>query len=325
MKKLSICVLIYKSELFISKCIESLISQTNKDFEIVLIDNACPDESINIAKKLLKYSGFTNFRIVKILNNTGCGQGRTIGYKNSSYDYVMNLDSDDTIPNYFVEEIYKKLREDDYDIISYGHSIVNESDEIIRSIKAYKNEKLIKYTLSMFWRYTFKKELAIKANIDTSNLHYAEDRIFSLRLIPSINKIGIINKNMYFYLKSSNSTTKTINQESYYDSNRIVFNLYSELYNKSTKKEKKYLLYAITKFYISILAMNCKGQKNKIDLFFEKYKKLYLETLNKNSYKIIYIIPKKCFCKETIVIQISYILLKFRFIKIFKYIYKNLY
>lgn len=326
MEKLSICVLIYKSIDFIDKCIKSLLSQTDLDYELVLIDNSSPDGSIDRAIQLLKNANFKTYKIVKIANNTGCGQGRTKGYLAADGKYIKNLDSDDMLPPNFVETIKRAIDEDDPDLICYGHKVVDKDGNTIRKIGAYNEPIFAKYNITMFWRYVFKKENAVKLNIDTDGMHYAEDRYFSLKLIPSIKKVTIINQFLYSYVKNENSTTNKINQDKFKNSNLLILSEYKTLIDKvSDSYEKQCLVYALTKFYISILSMNCKGEKSKIEEYYDLYTKEYLKSLHRDKFNMWKIIPSKCVCKESLVIQISYLLLKLKFRGIFNFIYTKLY
>jgi glycosyltransferase involved in cell wall biosynthesis len=303
-----------------------LLNQTDLDFEIVLIDNASRDGSINKAEELIRNNNFKTYKVVRIEYNTGCGQGRTAGYQNATGYYVNNLDSDDTLPTFFVEKIKNTIDEYSPDIISYGHDIVDENDNLIRIFKPYNDEIFTKYNLTMFWRYTFRKEIAFNANVNTSGMHYAEDRIFSLRLIPYIADVKNIDEQMYKYYKNTESTSSIIDQVKYKDSNVLVFNEYSKILKQlNNKHEIICLKYAINKFYISILAKNCKGKKNLINKYFIFYKECYLSALQYDRYKDFWIIPKNNLCKETLVIQISYLLLKFKLNFLFRLIYTMLY
>ena len=305
--QLSICILIYKSIEYIDRCIESLLCQTDLNFEIVLVDNASPDNSVNRAIDMLESNGFNNWKVVKIANNTGCGQGRTKGYLGASGAYIKHLDSDDTLPPYFVEQINNIIMHRSPDIITYGHNIVDVNDKLIRSIAPYKSTIFAKYSLNMFWRYTFKRELAVKAQIDTSGMHYAEDRVFSIRLIPYINNVEIVHMQMYNYCKNPSSATSCKDQQVYEESTCQVFNEYKLLYDQvNNNYEKQCLLYSITYFYLQMLSRNCRGDSQQQDRYFKLYKDKYLQSLGLNKYKAFRIIPKGCLSFESLVIQILY-------------------
>jgi glycosyltransferase involved in cell wall biosynthesis len=320
---LSICVLIYKSEGTIERCINSLVSQTSHDFEVVLINNASPDNSISIAKDILTKSRDIKYKIVNIPNNTGCGQGRTLGYQSASNDYIKNLDSDDALFPTFVSTITNVVIREHPDVITYGHKVYDESGKLVRIFSSYRTTECCKYSLTMFWRYTFRKAIALQAKISTIGLHYAEDRIFSLQYMPLIQKASIINEPLYIYYQSKKSITKTINQDAFYKSNAQVFEYYANFYSSlKLKVSKKCLYYFISKFYVSISASNCKGEKEKIGIYFKKYRLLFNHCVKK---KRLFIIPTHEFSKETFIVQVSYLFLLFHFYKLFKFIYKRFY
>lgn len=323
---LSICILVYKSIEYIDKCIESLLCQTDLNFEIVLVDNASPDNSVNRAIEILESHDFHHWKVVKIEKNTGCGQGRTKGYLGASGTYVKHLDSDDTLPPYFVEKINHIIMQRSPDIITYGYNVVDVNDKLMRSIAAYQNAAFAKCSLNMFWRYTFKRELAVQAQIDTSGMHYAEDRVFSLRLMPYINNVEIIHTQMYNYCKNSSSTTSCKDQQVYEESTCQVFDEYKLLYDHANSDyEKQCLLYSITYFYLQMMSRNSRGIPQLREKYLKLYKEKYLNCLGLKKYKAYWIIPKGCLSFESIVIQISYLLLKFKLNFIFNFIYRHIY
>jgi len=323
---LSIVILVYKSKKTILTTLKSITSQSNKNFELVFVNNASPDESIELIKKTLKgFPGFT-YKIVNIDKNEGCGKGRTIGYKNSSGNYIKFLDSDDLLDSSYSEEIHKIIDYNSPDIITYGHKIVDEKGKIIRSMPAFKNKEFTKYGLTLFWRYTFKKQLALNANIDTSKFHYAEDRIFSLNLIPIINNIQCINKELYFVTRNPSGTTKQENPNKFKESNLYVFDLYKNLYKVSENLDnKKNIRYFITKFYVSISILVCKGEKQYHKELYALYKQKYLDCFDEKRFNHIFIIPNKVYNKEAIVIQLTYIIFRLHFTKLFEFIYSRFY
>lgn len=324
--QLSICILIYKSIEYIDRCIESLLCQTDLNFEIVLVDNASPDNSVNRAIDILESNSFNNWKIVKIEKNTGCGQGRTKGYLGASGTYIKHLDSDDTLPPYFVEKINNIIMRKSPDIITYGYNVVDVNNKLIRSVASYKNIHFAKYSLNMFWKYTFKRELAVQAQINTSGMHYAEDRIFSLRLMPYINSVEIVNAPMYNYCKNPSSTTNCKDQQVYEESTCQVFDEYKLLYDQvNSAYEKKCLLYSITKFYLSMLSRNCRMASQQQEKYYKLYKYKYLKCLGLKKYKAFRIVPKGNTSLESLVVQTSYLLLKFKLYYIFKFICGYLY
>ena len=98
--KLSIIIPVYNVEKYLESCILSVLKQSEiNDTEIILVDDCGKDDSINIAKRIVKeYSVNYNIKIVFHTHNQGLSAARNTGVKNATGDYVFFLDSDDELP-----------------------------------------------------------------------------------------------------------------------------------------------------------------------------------------------------------------------------------
>ena len=103
---ISIIIPVYNIEKYISNSIKSIINQTDKDFEVIIIDDGSTDNSIAIAQKLLKNTNI-NYKIIK-QKNSGVSAARNTGIKHSNSNYIYFLDGDDFIDNKTIE-ILKKI------------------------------------------------------------------------------------------------------------------------------------------------------------------------------------------------------------------------
>jgi len=109
-KLVSIIVLTYNSEKYIKNCLESILEQTYKNFEILIIDNNSSDKGIEVAKMILK--GFEGSqRIISNLVNTGVAGGYNLGIKESKGEYILILNQDIVLDKNFVQEIINKFEE----------------------------------------------------------------------------------------------------------------------------------------------------------------------------------------------------------------------
>jgi glycosyltransferase involved in cell wall biosynthesis len=117
----SVIIPIYKAENYIERCLTSIINQTYQDFEIILVDDFSPDQSLEVAQKiLLKYSKIAH-QIVVHEENKGSGIARNTGIDAAKGDYIYFIDNDDWLAHNHVFELYAQhLKTKNYDFISTG-------------------------------------------------------------------------------------------------------------------------------------------------------------------------------------------------------------
>lgn len=102
--KISIIIPVYNVSRYIERCLNSIINQTKKDFECILVNDKTPDDSMEIIDRILKsYDGPILFNVVEHVMNRGLSAARNTGVKVCSGDYVMFVDSDDELINTAVQ------------------------------------------------------------------------------------------------------------------------------------------------------------------------------------------------------------------------------
>ena len=111
MIKVSLIVPVYNTDKYLKKCLDSLLNQTLKDIEIIIINDGSKDNSDNIINsyhdKRIKY-----FK----QENKGIGKTRNLGIKKSQGEYLAFVDSDDYLDSHFCEYLYVKCHNNDCDI-----------------------------------------------------------------------------------------------------------------------------------------------------------------------------------------------------------------
>lgn len=120
---ISVIVPVYNSEQFLNQCIESILEQTYRDLEIILINDGSTDRSLEIMEEYAKHEQ----RIV-LLNQRrgGAANARNRGLKAAHGSYLMFVDSDDYISKDMISFLYKRLSENDAQIATGGYELVNE-------------------------------------------------------------------------------------------------------------------------------------------------------------------------------------------------------
>ena len=121
---ISIVIPVYNVENYLNRCIESIISQTYENIEIILINDGSKDNSLLICKEYKNKD-----KRIKVIDkkNEGVSIARNIGVEKSSGKYVIFVDSDDWIEKTFVENLHKKISEYNVDICIGG--CINYSDK----------------------------------------------------------------------------------------------------------------------------------------------------------------------------------------------------
>ena len=111
--KISVIVPIYKVEQYLNRCVESIVNQTYKNLEIILVDDGSPD----LCPKICDEWAEKDSRIVVIhKENSGLSDARNAGLKVATGGYVAFVDSDDIINPFYVEYLYKAICDNDAQI-----------------------------------------------------------------------------------------------------------------------------------------------------------------------------------------------------------------
>ena len=137
----SVIIPCYNVEKYLDKCIDSILNQTYKNLEIILVDDCSKDKTWDIA---LKYSKkYDNIKAIKNEKNSGAGYSRNRALEVATYDYISFIDSDDFVEENFYEEMMGSLKKDKSDV-SVCDIFVKYEDEPhknIRQIACNKNDK----------------------------------------------------------------------------------------------------------------------------------------------------------------------------------------
>ena len=137
MNKISIIVPVYNSEKFLVKCLNSIINQTYENIEILLIDDASSDRSLEICKRYKE----KDKRIILLENkeNRGVSYSRNLALKRATGKFLAFIDSDDYVEKDYIEYLYNAIVKDNYDISICGYRKEFENKIIDHS----KNKELI--------------------------------------------------------------------------------------------------------------------------------------------------------------------------------------
>ncbi len=211
MPKVSVIVPIYNVEKYLEKCINSLLSQTLEDIQIILVNDGSKDNSGNIAKE---YEKNNKNRIIYVeKENGGLSDARNYGLKYATSDFIAFLDSDDYIEKNAYEEMYNKAIEENADYVECD--FIWEFPNKIRVDKQYpyKNKKeMLSFVRVVAWNKLIKRQLITDNNLEfPKGLRY-EDVEFTYKLIPFINKFAYVDKPFIHYVQRKGSIANVQNE-----------------------------------------------------------------------------------------------------------------
>lgn len=219
----SVIVPIYKVEKYLKKCIDSILSQTYKNFELILVDDGSPDGCPQICDQYAKRDS-----CIKVIHkkNGGLVSARKIGLSVAQGKYILCVDGDDWIHKDYLlkfEEIIKKYN---CDIVCCGSFLAFENENISKPIskedKYYDRKRLEneifpilledekgKYFTPTLWAKVFKKNIyeTQQEKID-SKINIGEDHACTKPMIYTSNSMVILKECLYYYRQNPTGMTK---------------------------------------------------------------------------------------------------------------------
>lgn len=215
---ISVIVPVYKAENYLCRCVDSLLAQTFTNFEILLIDDGSPDRSGELCDEyMLKDKRVRVFH----KKNGGVSSARQCGIDNSYGEYTIHTDPDDWVESDMLEELYRKAKEDDADMVicDYYMNTPHHQTYIKQKPSNLNHETVLRELFqhlhgsccNKLIKRTCYNEYEIQFPI---NISRGEDFcvICSLLLYPL--KIAYLPKAFYHYVNNKNSITHTYNQKS---------------------------------------------------------------------------------------------------------------
>ena len=228
-EKISVIVPVYNVEQYLERCVDSIINQTYKNLEIILVNDGSTDSSGELCDELAKKD--VRIRVVH-KENGGVSEARNLGIRESNGAYITFIDSDDVVSIRMIEELYSNLLENGTDI-SIGNVIHNYNinniffDDSNNDILLWNNEEVLKEFLkakiTSFYPVAklFKKNiiLDLEFNVD---FKLAEDAMFITEILLEKDvKVVYSFKDIYAYCHRSESATTSINRDTVFDTIKV--------------------------------------------------------------------------------------------------------
>ncbi len=216
--KISVIVPVYKAEKYLHKCVDSLLSQTFRDFEVLLVDDGSPDRSGEICDE---YARKDNRVRVFHKENGGVSSARQCGLDNARGEYTIHADPDDWVEPNMLEELYRKAKAENADVIvcDYYYEYGNKTIVHKQSFGTTSGKDLIIHIFQMnvsasLWNKLIRKDCIEKAHSAfPKDINIGEDYCFLVSTLMCAEKVVYIGSLFYHYVRNEQSLTKSKNYQ----------------------------------------------------------------------------------------------------------------
>ena len=239
MRKISVIIPVYNSSNYLSKCLDSIISQSLKDIEIICIDNGSTDNSIQIIKEKQKLDDRI---ILKEIGRSNAGDARNCGIQLSSSEYLYFIDSDDWIDQDTLFDIYKYSKSNNLDVAIFKYNIFNDQTHKESEPKGFScnpgilsinSDTLFQITNFAVWNKLYKSKLIKNNNISFDSIKSSNDVTFSCLALACSDKVGLLDKPFYHYRSNRVGSITKSKSDNLFDFNQALKSLRDNLQKKN--------------------------------------------------------------------------------------------
>ncbi len=227
---ISIIVPIYNAEKSLSRCIDSLLEQTYRDIQILLINDGSSDGSGSICEKYAERDSRIKYIVQR---NGGVASARNKGIAEAAGEYIAFVDSDDCVLPNIYEMLFEAMKDTQSDLVICGYTKVAENEKrdicfgnnrisgktaIAEYVAKHYNEGVI----SSPWNKLFKKKFIIRDF--PLGISLGEDLLFNVRYFNNIESVNIINAPLYLYYQFNENSLTSSYKERYFDDMCLICN-----------------------------------------------------------------------------------------------------
>lgn len=220
----SVVVPVYKVEPYVKQCVDSILEQTFQDFEIILVDDASPDNSFELCKKL--YGKNEKVRFIRHEKNLGLGPARNTGMKNSRGKYICFVDSDDFIMPRTLKTFYEAAERTNAQIVHAAgrYELIQDEPEpvlpenikmiwdkhskegflVLDVVQRLERNWMLNETWTMAWLCFCRRDFLEENYIEFLPM-ISEDEVFNFTLLCTAERYYILHEALYVYRRRTGS------------------------------------------------------------------------------------------------------------------------
>ena len=206
-KKISVIIPVFNTEKYLTNCINSILGQTLKDIEIICINDCSTDNSLKILQDFSKQD--IRIRIIDLKENKGVSNARNTGIDLAQGEYIYFIDSDDWIDANYLEEMLKKIKEVNSDVI-INANFVNEYENetrkaygkfnfITRDFESFDSKTVQRFFPPVIWTRLYKREYIEKYHFRFPIIKCGAEDIYFAYACDLIQKKSYIFKGPYYH------------------------------------------------------------------------------------------------------------------------------
>ena len=292
---ISVVIPVYKVENYLERCVNSVINQTYKNLEIILVDDGSPDNCGIICDRYAEVDDR-----VKVIHkkNGGLSSARNSGIDISSGKYITFIDSDDWVDKEYVEYLYKILIENKCEMAMISHYITSKYDDIRRSkresLRVVTNEeflmKLLKVGTQENVQYAWGK---LYNNFKKTEIRYQdglidEDVPTTFKYVVNCKSVVMSDRKLYFYFNNKDSILRQKFTRKRFDLIE-VWKIIVDYANKNCNEQiANYALINLYRANFGVLCNLCTKEVDKNDeLYIRKREKQALEVVKQHRQELL--------------------------------------
>ena len=260
MSKVSVIIPVYNTSKYLHHCLDSVLSQTFAEFEIIIINDGSTDNSLEI---LREYEAKDNRIVVIDKNNEGVSAARNCGIKVAKGEYIMFCDSDDFVTPNWIEKLYEAIYKHpnswvdcDYykydavkNLVTPNHMKNITSDMVIPNSEYYiyyKNQNS-----HSCWNRIYKKDVLYSNNIlFPVDISVGEDVLFNIEYIRYCDAFFHVSSELYYWNNDNNMSLSRKEDKKYYDTIKVLY--FPRLSVVSQKDKQNFIDDYFYRFYLCL-------------------------------------------------------------------------
>lgn len=285
--KVSIVIPVYKVEKFIKRCLQSVVSQSYKNIECILVNDVTPDISMEIAVGFIEQHPDFDFKIIHQPKNLGLSMARNAGMDLAKGKYIYFLDSDDEITQHAIEHLVNLAEKTDAQLVLGQSVCINEEEGWKRNYFPVKSKTDV--IEGDIFRYFVEGQYPVMAcdkltRMDFLMEHqlyfvqdlFSQDVLWSFQSALKLNKVAFLREDTYLYYFHGASIIHNRGEKHFGNWITIAQYMDQTYHEEKDPERRKLILEYLVDFKSMTLQMNWKAQKNE-DLWkrsYTEYRKL---------------------------------------------------